>query len=1030
VALSISRASIGRPVAAWLGILFCLIGGYWGLNTVGRLEDPSFTLKTALVFAPYPGATAMEVEKEVTDIIESALQQMKQLDRVESKSMPGMAQITVEIQDTYDADEIPQVWDEMRRRIGDVEGDLPAGAGPPIVNDDFGDVFGMFYAVTTDGLSPQEQRDLARRLRIGLVTVDGVAKVEIQGLAEEVINVAIPSARYTELGVTPEQIFGLLADENGVFANGAITEGPARIGLSVPPGYVTTEEIAALRLGAVGEVGQVAVYDIARLSRDPAEQPSQIIRQNGSAAFTLGVSALTDRNVVEVGEAVSARLEKLRSTLPEGVEIVPIYEQHVVVDEAVSSFLVSLAQSVAIVVGALMLTMGWRAGLVVGATLALTVFATVFFMAIFGIQMERISLGALIIAMGMLVDNAIVITEGMVIGMARGKTAQDAAAETETATSVPLLGATVIGIMAFSGIGLSPDASGEFLFSLFAVICISLLLSWVLAVTITPYLGKLLLRAPKDMSADPYRGAFYGAYRAFLGLALRARFLVVLAIVGVTVMSVMAFGQVKQAFFPASNTPLFYVEFQLPQGTDIRVTDAQMRRLEEMVLSEEEVTAVTGLVGRGASRFMLTYNPEQADPSYGQLIVRVTDAAAIPAIARRLNRDLPAAFPHALVRVEKLVFGPPSGADVAVRFSGPDPVILRQLADEASRVFEASGAIVNPRTNWRQREILVEPVVDEARLRIAGATRGAIADAIRYGTSGLRIGTLREKDTEIPILLRLPESDRDGVDHLRDLSAWSEAAGAYVPLSSLVDRFEPRLVEALVHRRNRERTITVLGGAREDLTADAAFRSVRAEIEALPLPDGYAMEWGGQYESSSEAQASLGRQLPLGFLVMLTISILMFNKVRQPLILWLVVPMSVTGMVLGLLFTGLPFTFTALLGFLSLSGMLMKNAIVLVEEIDLQRAEGVSDYRAVIDGSVSRLRPVVLAAGTTIFGMIPLLPDAFFASMAVTIMGGLAFASVLTLIAVPVLYALLFGIRPPRGASDDRRAAQTGMASA
>ena len=1012
--MSISRASIRRPVAVWLAIIFCLLGGLWGLNTVGRLEDPSFTLKTALVFVPYPGATAMEVEEEVTDVVESALQQMKQLDRVESKSMPGMAQITVEIEMTYGPDEIPQVWDEMRRRIRDIEGELPSGAQSPIINDDFGDVYGMFYAVTADGLSASEQRDLATKLRRDLVTVDGVAKIEVQGLAEEEIIISIPSARLTELGLPPDQILGIIADENQVFSNGEISEGLSRLGVSVPPGYVSVEGIEALRLGAPGEVGQIALYDIARVVREETERPSQIVRHNGTRAFTLGVSALVDRNVVEVGRSVEARLEQLKTELPDGVEIVPIYEQHKVVDEAVSSFLVGLGQSVAIVIGALMLTMGWRAGLVVGATLGLTVFSTLFFMSVFGIEMERISLGALIIAMGMLVDNAIVIAEGMLIGMARGKSAEDAAADTETATGFPLLGATVIGIMAFSGIGLSPDATGEFLFSLFAVIAISLLMSWILAVTVTPYLGKLLLKAPRDTSKDPYRGLVYSAYRGFLWMALRARVLVVLTVVGITVWSVMAFGQVKQAFFPASNTPIFYVEFQMPQGTDIRATNEEMARLEAIILGEEIVTDVTTLVGRGASRFMLTYNPEQADASYGQLIVRATDATLIPDVAERLNRELPTQFPNALIRVEEIVFGPPSGADVAVRFSGPDPVVLRQLSDDALAIFDEAGTITNPRTDWRQREILVEPIVDEARMRLAGATRGSISDTVQYGTSGLRVGTLREGDAEIPMYLRLPEVERDGLDRLRDLSVWSPGANGYVPMANLASGFEPRLVEALIHRRDRERTITVLGGAGGDLTADEAFRSVRSDIEAIRLPEGYTMEWGGEFESAGEAQASLGKQLPLGFLVMLTISILMFNKVRQPLILWLVVPMPVTGMVLGLLFTGLPFTFTALLGFLSLSGMLMKNAIVLVEEIDQQRAEGVEDYQAVIDGSVSRLRPVVLAAGTTIFGMIPLLPDAFFASMAVTIMGGLAFASILTLVAVPVFYALFFRIKPPK----------------
>ena len=1013
MAMSLAAGSISRPVTIWLAIIFCVLGGLWGLSTVGRLEDPSFTLKTALVFIPYPGATAEEVEEQVSEVVEGALQQMKQLDRIESKSTPGMSQITVEIEDTYGPDEMPQVWDEMRRRLRDIRGELPDGARDPRINDDFGDVYGMFYAVTAKGYSPSEQREIARFLRRGLVSVDGVAKVEIQGLTEEEITVAVSSSRISSLGLPPNQILAAISDENRVFANGEVTEGPARLSVSVPQGYATVAGIEALRLGAPGEVGQISIADIARVTRGETEQPDQVIRHNGERAFTLGVSALTDRNVVEVGGGVEERMSVLIAQLPTGVKVSPIYEQHKVVDAAVSNFLIGLGQSVAIVVGALMLTMGWRAGIVVGATLALTVLATIFFMSVFGIQMERISLGALIIAMGMLVDNAIVITEGMVIGMARGKSAEKAASETEAATSIPLLGATVIGIMAFSGIGLSPEATGEFLFSLFAVIGISLLLSWILAVTVTPYLGALMLRAPKIASEDPYKGAFYAVYRGILWGALRSRWLVVLAVVGVTVASLMAFGQVKQAFFPASTTPLFYVQYQLPQGADIRTTDADMKRLETVLRETQDVKDVATLVGRGASRFMLTYTPEQANSGYGQLIVRVEDAAMIPALAESLRKTLPPQFPNALVRIEELVFGPPSGADVAVRFSGPNPVILRALADEAMLIYREAGTITDPRTDWRQRELTIIPIVDEARMRLAGANRQSIADTIEYGTSGLRVGTLREGDTEVPLILRAPEIERDGVERLRDLEVWSQGGGVYVPMSGLVERFEARLSEALILRRDRERTISALGGARGDLTADEAFRSVREEIEAIELPPEYAMEWGGEFESASDAQASLGRQLPLGFLVMLTISILMFNKLRQPLILWLVVPMSVTGMVLGLLFTGLPFTFTALLGFLSLSGMLMKNAIVLVEEIDAQRANGVENYKAVMDGSISRLRPVVLAAGTTIFGMLPLLPDAFFASMAVTIMGGLAFASILTLVLVPVLYALFFRVRPP-----------------
>lgn len=1010
--MNLAAAAIRRPVAVWLLVLCCLLGGIWGMQTVGRLEDPSFTLKTALVFTPYPGATAEEVEREVTEVLESAIQQMPQLDRVVSKSMPGLSQITVEILTTFGGDEMPQVWDELRRRLGDAQGDLPAGALPSQVNDDFGDVYGLFYAVTAPGFAPAQEREIARFLRRSLLTVDGVAKVEIMGLREEVILVEVPSSRLARLGISPTQVLGLLGTENAMLPDGSLRADDARLRIGISPGFESVDEIEALRVGPAGGTEQLSVLDIGRVTRTEEEAPGQIIRHDGQRAFTLGVSVIQTRNVVEVGRAVEARLDEIAADVPLGVSIAPVYEQHQVVDAAISSFLANLALSVSIVVGTLMLAMGWRSGLVVGATLLLTVLGTVFAMAVAGIEMERISLGALIIAMGMLVDNAIVMAEEMIVGMQRGQNAEAAAAEGARRTGLPLLGATVIGIMAFSGIGLSPDATGEFLFSLFAVIAISLMLSWILALTVTPVLGTLLLRQPRPGEARvPYHGVLYRGFAGLLRGSLRARWPVVLAATGITVGSLAGFARVEQAFFPLSTTPLFYVVYELPRGSDIRATERDMAAIEEMVRVAPGVSHVTTLIGQGASRFMLTYQPEQPNAAYGQLIVRADEAARIPAIIGRLREALAGAFPQGQLRFETLVFGPPSGADVAVRLSGPDAGVLRRLAAEAGAIFERSGALRDIRTDWRQRELVVVPVVDETRARLAGVGREAISDTVQYATYGLRAGTFRDGDALIPIRVRVPAWERAGASDLIDRPVWSDGAGAYVPMAQVVQRFETRLEEAAIYRRDRERTITVLAGARDGLTADAAFRTVREGIEAMDLPPGYHMEWGGEIESAAEAQASLGAQLPLGFLVMVAISVLLFGKLRQPLILWLVVPMSVTGMVLGLLATGLPFTFTALLGLLSLSGMLIKNAIILVEEIDGRIAGGGAARDAVVEGSVSRLRPVMLAAGTTILGMLPLLSDAFFASMAVTIMGGLAFASLLTLVVVPVIYALMFGIR-------------------
>lgn len=1015
--MNIARLAIARPIYTWIIVLFCLLGGLWGLNSVGRLEDPAFTIKQAVIVTPYPGATAEEVEQEVTEVLESAVQQMGQLDTVTSKSTPGLSQLEVEIKSTYDGSEIPQIWDELRRKINDAQGALPAGAGPSSVNDDFGDVFGLFYAVTAPGFSDADKREIATFLRRELLTVPNVAKVTTAGEPTETIYIEISNERLARFGIPISQVLATIQSENAVENAGAVRVGDRQVRISMQPSFDSVSAIEALRVGRPGTTEQISLLDVAKVVRAPTEVPEEIIHFNGEEAFTLAVAGVADANIVEVGKAVDARLAALSSRIPLGVEINPIYQQHVVVDEAINDFMVNLAMSVAIVIGVLCVFMGWRVGIVVGVTLLLTVLGTVFFMAIFGIEMERISLGALIIAMGMLVDNAIVIAEGMLINMQRGMKAEDAAHDAARRTQIPLLGATVIGIMAFAGIGLSPDATGEFLFSLFAVIGISLLLSWVLAITVAPLFGHYLLR-PGTGSADddPYRGPIYRGYRAFLRGALRVRGLTVIALILLTGASFYGFGMVKQQFFPDSNTPLFYVNYVLPQGSDIRATARDMGEIEKIILDKPGVTAVSTFVGQGASRFMLTYAPEQPNTAYGQFIVRMENRDRIDALAAELREELGGKYPNAEVRTERLIFGPGGGAKIEARFSGSDPAVLRRLADEAIAVMQQSGTLIDIRHNWRQQELVIAPRINEERARLAGVNRADVAETLAFATAGVRAGTYREGDRAIPIVARPPAAERLDVGRLQDRLVWSSGEGAYVPITQIVTDFDTKPQEVLIRRRDRVRTLTVQAEPAAGLTPMDALGSIRASIEAIPLAPGYRLEWGGEYENSTEAQASLGSQLPLSLLVMLVISVLLFGKVRQPLIIWLVVPMAVCGVVAGLLFTGLPFSFTALLGLLSLSGMLMKNGIVLVDEIDAQIASGIPPETAVVDASVSRLRPVFLAAVTTVLGMVPLLTDAFFASMSVTIMGGLSFATLLTLIAVPVLYALFFRIRIGRAA--------------
>ena len=1002
--MDIARGSIEKPLYTWLIMLIALFGGIWGFLSLGRLEDPAFTIKQAVIVTQYQGATAEQVALEVSEPLESAIQKMAEVDIITSINQPGQSLIEVEIKSTYDGSELPAVWTKLRAKIRDAALSLPEGTSQPFVNDAFGDVFGLFYAVTADGFSDAEKHELATFLRRELLTVDGVADVDVSGLPDEAIYVEPDLPISVNLNVPLTAIANAIATSNSVRPAGKLDAGDADTRLLAPQGSDSVSEIAGLSVGVQGEV--INVIDMAKVHRGRVADPDLIVRYNGAEAFTLGVAGIASENIVDVGKNVDAKLAQLDSDIPYGVSLQPIYQQHVVVEQASNDFLVNLAMSVAIVVVVLALFMGMRAAIVVGVTLLLTVVGTLLFMNLFSIEMERISLGALIIAMGMLVDNAIVVAEGMQISMLRGKNSRDAAHEAASKTQIPLLGATVIGIMAFAGIGLSPDSTGEFLFSLFAVIGISLLLSWLLALTVTPLLGHYFFKRGTGGGGDEYVGLIFRAYGASLRLALKLRWLVVVGLIALTTVCYIGFGQVKQAFFPDSNTPLFFVHLKLPQGTSIHTTSAQLQRVEDWLAERPDVESTAAFVGQGATRFMLTYSAEKANPSYGHLIIRASSLQEIPALQADLEAFGRSNFPEAEFRTKRLVFGPGGGDPVQVRFSGPDPAVLRQLGEEAMvRLKDGSESILSVRHNWREQELVLEPIYATDRAQTAGITREDIAGTLQFSTDGVTAGMFRERDRQIPIILRRSPEDQFNI---MDQLVFSTSSNRFMPLEQMIDGVEIKVQNTLMHRRDRVFTLTVGADIAPDVTAATVFKEVQNSIEEIALPPGYRMEWGGEHESSADANKSLGAQLPVSLLIMVLISVLLFNAIRQPVIIWLLVPMSVNGVVIGLLGTGLPFTFTALLGLLSLSGMLIKNGIVLVEEIDLVRAEGRPLREAIVEASVSRLRPVMLAAITTILGMAPLLSDAFFVSMAITIMGGLAFATVLTLVAAPVFYLIFF----------------------
>ena len=639
---NIAMFAINRPLYPWMLVIACLVGGVYGMLTVGRLEDPKFPIKNVLVITAYDGASAQEVELEVTDVIEAALQELPYVDKITSKSVDGRSEITIELQEQFGEEDTPQIFDELRRRVVEAGSRLPPGTGVPLVEDDFGDVYGIMYAVSAPDYSPAEIRDISRQISTGLKGVDGVAKVQTAGEPYEALYVEIEHGRFTRLGLPIDAVFGAISVENQVTPAGSVGYLGRRLRIAPEMAFGSEEALGDMRIGRPGSTEVLRLRDIATITREEVEVPPQRIRHNGKPVFTAGVSVVQGRNVVEVGRRVDVRMAEILRTLPLGVSVDVIYAQHVVVDESIAEFLTNLLLSVATVVLALCVFMGWRAGAVVGSVLLLTVLGTICIMSLVDIELQRISLGALMIAMGMLVDNAIVIAEGMVIGVRRGKTAAQAAADSVSRTQYALLGATVIGIIAFGPISLSDDNSGHFLISLFQVVAISLLLSWILAITVVPLFGSYLLRprAGDGADAELYSSWMYAPYRVLIQFGLRRAWFMSMILVLITGTCIWAFQFVKQGFFPNTNTPLFYVDYRLPEGTDIKSTLADVIFLEEVIAQRDHVTAVTAFVGRGATRFTTIMNPEQPNPAYAQFVVRVTDVTVMDGVMRDVEQSI------------------------------------------------------------------------------------------------------------------------------------------------------------------------------------------------------------------------------------------------------------------------------------------------------------------------------------------------------------------------------------------------------
>ncbi|WP_060987920.1 efflux RND transporter permease subunit [Photobacterium leiognathi] len=1010
---------IKNKVISWMLTLIFLVGGTFSFFGLGQLEDPAFTIKDAMVVTAYPGATPQQVEEEVTYPIEKAIQQLTYVDEVNSISSRGLSQITVTMKNNYGPDDLPQIWDELRRKVNDISSNLPPGVAKPKVIDDFGDVYGILLAITGDGYSYKELSDYVDYLRREIELVDGVGKVGVTGNQQEQVFIEISMQRLSSLGISLETIYNILATQNLVTSAGAVRIGDEYVRVHPTGEFKNVDELGDLIITEKGANGLIYLRDVADIKKGFKEIPENLVGFNGHEALNVGVSFVEGVNVVEVGQRVMQKLAELKEQQPVGIDIDAVYSQPIEVDKSVSGFVVSLGQAVVIVIVVLLFFMGLRSGLLIGLILLLTVLGTFVFMKWLAIDLQRISLGALVIALGMLVDNAIVVVEGILIGMQKGRTRMQAASDIVTQTKWPLLGATVIAVMAFAPIGLSQDSTGEYCRTLFTVLLISLMLSWFTAISLTPFFADLFFKNVKvdqaDDQKDPYGSIFFVVYRKSLEFCMRQAWMTVIVLILMLGGSVYGFTLLKQSFFPASTTPMFMVDVWLPEGTDIRATNDTLKQLEKVVGAEDGVEYVSSSAGKGSQRFMLTYAPEKSYAAYGELIVRVDSFESVVPVMKKFREQLDKDFPEIEYKAKLVMLGPSSGSKIEARIVGSDPTVLRGIASQVVDVMNADPGAFNIRHDWRERTKVIEPVFNESQARRYGITKKDVDELLQMAFSGLNIGLYREGTNLMPIVARLPEEERVDISTIEGMKIWSPAIQGYIPLQQVVLDVNVRWEDPLVVRKNRKRVLTVMADPDPigEETAATVQKRIMPAIAAIELPEGYSLEWGGEYESSADAQASLFQTMPMGYLAMFLITIFLFNKVKEALIVWATVPLAIIGVTLGLLLLNTPFGFMALLGFLSLSGMLVKNGIVLLDQIEIEIASGKEKYQAVVDAAVSRVRPVCMAAITTVLGMIPLLPDVFFKPMAVTIMFGLSFATVLTLIVVPVLYRLFHKLKVP-----------------
>ena len=1089
-------------------LVLILAGGLFSYIKMGKLEDAPFTIKQALVLTPYPGASPSEVQSQVTDVLEESIQSLGELYYLKTENRTGLSKITVYVKKEIRADEMQQLWDKLRRKVNDVQSKLPAGAGPSVVNDDFGDVLGVFYGLTGKSHTYRELEDEAKIIKNELLKIKDVAKIEIYGIQTPTIDVSVSPSVMAQSGITTSDIARAFEAQNKVVDAGGIDAGQNRLRIESTGNFYSLDDIRNLTIvSRSGEHFRLA--DIAQIEESYQTPASNLMRIDGNPAIGIAISTVPTGNVVDMAEAVKKRIDELSQSMPEGYELTSIYDQGYESAVANQGFVLNLIISVLTVIAILLFFIGFKNGTLIGSGLIFSIFATLIVMMACGIALQRMSLAAIIIAMGMLVDNAIVVSDSALINMERGMRKRVAIMQACSTTALPLLAATVIAILTFlpiyysphitgeligsglifsifatlivmmaCGIALqrmslaaiiiamgmlvdnaivvsdsalinmergmrkrvaimqacsttalpllaatviailtflpiyySPHITGELLSSLVVVIGVSLMFSWVFALTQTPFFIQEFVRRPRpeELKAALFDGKYYNRFRNALHWVLRHRSVTIGSLAIMLILSAWSFKFIPKVFVPALEKQYFTVDMWLPEGTNINETDRMASSLADYIRGHEETEMVSTYIGRTPPRYYLSNVSFGPQSNYAQILVKCKTSKDSKELHALLQDSIRQKYPEPLIKVNKFELSPLTEAVIEARFLGPDPAVLDSLAGKAIEIMRRNPKVADARNEWGNMSLMIRPVYDPVKAGALGITKTQMMQSVKSISDGTPVGIYRDNEKKVPVLLKSEGVHITDERSLGDFSVWNGEHSA--PLSQVTEKIETTWEFPQIRTYNRQLSMAAMCGVKPGHTMAEVHGEIRKEIEEIELPEGYTFFWDAQYKDQGEAMQAIAKFFPLAFLMLIVILVALFGNFRQPVIILCILPLSLIGVAIGMLLTGFDFGFFPIAGWLGLLGMIIKNVIVLLDEINIQRRNGIAPYTAIIEATVSRTRPVLMAATTTILGMVPLLFDIAFGGMAATIIFGLTFATLLTLFVTPALYAMFYKIK-------------------